>query len=103
MKNNVGNFPGTVIPVHAAIVDDATAAEKDHLTFKGESNQYWGFRVDHDGQTAADTVTYDVPTQTLAALRVRTRPRLALAATGLQGSPRDRRACRAMSCIAGMH
>lgn len=69
MKHNVGNFPDIVIPVHAAIVDATTAAEKDHLTFKGESNQYWGFRVDHDGKTAADTVTYDVPTKSLADLR----------------------------------
>eukprot|EP00892_Ulva_mutabilis_P004679 jgi/Ulvmu1/2583/UM014_0034.1 len=69
MKHNVGNFPDTVLPVQAAIVDSTTAAEKDHLTFKGESNQYWGFRVDHDGSKVADTVTFDVPTKSLAALQ----------------------------------
>lgn len=74
MEQNVGNFPDTILPVQGAIVADKTAAEKDHLTFKGESNQYWGFRVDHDGTKAADTVTYDVPTKSLAALRVRPVP-----------------------------
>lgn len=71
MQQNVGNFPDAVIPVQAAIVDAKTAAEKDHLTFTGESNQYWGFHVDHGDSKPSETVTFDVATKSLADLRVR--------------------------------
>lgn len=101
MENNVGHFPDVVLPVQAAIVADKTAAEKDHLTFKGESNQYWGFRVDHDGTAGADTVTYDVPTKSLAALRVRPAPCAAIVAAPAEAAEESAQPPRVVAAAAG--
>lgn len=70
LQANVASLPHVVMPVHAALVDTATAEETSTLTFKGRGSEYWGFRVDHNGRKQEDTVTYEVETRTLAQIQV---------------------------------
>jgi hypothetical protein len=64
------------VPVHAAIVDSKTAAQRSTMAIKGGKKDFWGFYVawyDPDGKNVPNnTVTYDVPTKSLSALEVRT-------------------------------
>lgn len=70
LKTNVASLTHVIVPVHAALVDTATAEEQKTLTLKGRGSEYWGFRVDHNGRKQEDTVTYEVETRTLAQIQV---------------------------------
>lgn len=71
LKSNVASLTHVIVPVHAAVVDTATAEGQKTLTLKGRGSEYWGFRVDHNGRKQEDTVTYEVETRTLAQIQVR--------------------------------
>lgn len=71
MRDNTAFIGGTVTPVEAAIVSEAVAANTSTLAFAGQSDQYWGFRVDHKNWQHPQRVSYDVQTRSLRMLKVR--------------------------------
>ena len=71
LKQNTAHLKDVVIPVDAAIVDTHTAAEKPTLTFMGQGDQYWGFRISHQSWDHPQKVSYDVQTKSLQDLAVR--------------------------------
>jgi hypothetical protein len=70
MRQNTAYLENLVLPVEAAIVDAPTAAEKPTLTFVGQADQYWGFRVQHFTWNHPKKVTYEVQTKSLRDLAV---------------------------------
>lgn len=70
MRANTEFLGATVTPVEAAIVSAADAAATPTLTFAGQSDQYWGFRVDHKNWQHSQRVSYDVQTRSLPMLKV---------------------------------
>lgn len=93
MRANTEFLGATVTPVEAAIVSAADAAATPTLTFAGQSDQYWGFRVDHKNWQHSQRVSYDVQTRSLPMLKVRRRMHARPCATCMRApAPRAPRA-----------
>ena len=71
MKANTGFMGAAVTPVEAAIVSEAHAANASTLSFAGQANQYWGYRIDHHNWQHPQRVSFEVQTRTLRMLKVR--------------------------------
>lgn len=71
LTSNLRPFLGVVTPVKTAIVAHATALAGETIAFSGDSDQYWGFRVEHTAVPRPQRVVHQVETKSLPMLRVR--------------------------------
>lgn len=73
LQDNIHNWSDTITTVKSAIVAHDVAQSGATMNFTGDSNQYWGFRVEHKGSEnkKATRVVHTVPTTSLPMLKVR--------------------------------
>jgi FkbM family methyltransferase len=70
LTSNLARLEGIVTPVKAAIVAHETALSGKTIAFSGDSNQYWGFRVEHTVHARPQRVVHQVQTKSLPMLQV---------------------------------
>lgn len=76
LEHNIDRWRNSITPVKTAIVADDVARSGKTISFSGDSDQYWGFRVDHGSQDRPGKVTHEVGTKSLPMLVVRLSPGL---------------------------
>jgi FkbM family methyltransferase len=70
MTHNTARLKDIVTPVKAAIVAHSMALTGKKVSFSGDSNKFWGFRVEHTTQQQPRRVVHHVETKSLPMLRV---------------------------------